>query len=182
MRRRHESIPHAINDLADAVREVAAAIRGLGPRALGHTTIQAAIAEENMPGPPDHMPDFTLPSSSVRAVLAVAGPKLADFATSHQYAGEGSWSTSDASVLPLEAIPAGIVTDAEGNPVLDEFGQNIPLYRTYANTPLTPTPGEQVAGTVTWSSAGMFDVDIRVVYGDPALGHAAITAGEAPEA
>ena len=146
--------------------------------------------EVQMP-PVDHMPDFTLPSSSIRAVLAVVGPKKAD----GSYATSPIWSTSDATTLPLEAIPDSVVEGPDPSwvdpgdgstapivPLLDANGLQAPVYKTYANTPLTPAEGTSVGALVTWSAPGMADVDLRVVYGDPALGHAAITAGEAPEA
>lgn len=146
----------------------------------GHTVIHVVaveLREDPMPSV-DHMPDFTLPSTSVRAVLAVVGPKKAD----GSYATNPTWGTSDPVTLPLEAIPDSVAVDAEGNPILDDQGNQIPVYKTYANTPLTPGEGEKVSGIVTWKATGMADVDIKVIYGDPALGHAAITAGEAPEA
>lgn len=148
----------------------------------GHTNIHVVAVNPDkeifMPPVIDHMPDFTLPSSALRAVLAVVGAKKAD----GTYATGGAWSTSDEAALPLEAIADDVVKGEDGTPTLDEAGLQIPVYKTFANTPLEPAAGEKAGGVVTWKAAGMADVDIKVVYGDPALGHAAITAGEAPEA
>jgi hypothetical protein len=162
--------------------EIVAALKKK-PEPDGRTNIHVTSVElkrtEASPMPPiDHMPDFTLPSISVRAGLAVVGPKKAD----GTYATGGAWSTSDESALPLEAVADSTAVDPDGNPILDESGNPIPVYNVIANTPLEPAAGETAGGTVTWKASGMADVDIKVIYGDPALGHAAITASQLPEA
>lgn len=171
-----------LGGLRAAAERIATALEAQPPsEGDGRTNIHVVEVQLEDPMSParvDHMPDFTLPSTSVRAVLAVVGPKKAD----GSYASNGGFTTSDETTLPVEALPDSFALDSDGNPILDAEGNQIPVYRTYANTPLTPEPGEKVSGTVTWRSGGMADVDIKVVYGDPALGHAAITASEAPEA
>lgn len=192
--RRHRKHADPLHRIADAAETLVEFLIDHNHDPLGHTAIHVISVNpdgEEIPMPPiDHMPDFTLPSTAVRAVLAVVGAKKAD----GSYASSPTWSTSDESVLPLEPIADSVVTGPDPNwvdpgdgstapiiPIMDENGQQIPVFKTYANTPLTPEPGEKVSGTVTWKAAGMADVDIKVVYGDPALGHAAITAGEAAE-
>jgi hypothetical protein len=184
------ALDHSTLRIARAVEKLAAAPPPGGP-SLGHTVIHvvAVLFEEEPPmSKVDHMPDFTLPSTALRAVLAVVGPKKAD----GSYAGPGSWSKVDTAAtapadgseqLTLEAIPDSVVMEDDGvTPKLDANGNQIPVYKVFANTPLEPEDGATAGGTVTWGSAGMADVDIKVTYGNPALGHAAITAAEAPEA
>lgn len=159
----------------------------------GHTNIHVVGVELKpqevpvSPIPVDHMPDFTLPSVSVRAKLAIVGPKLPGFATAGgpnfgKYAPSVTWSTSDESALPLEAIADDVVRDpVSGDPIVDENGNQIPVYMVHANTPLEPAPGETAGGVVTAKAAQMADVDIKVTYGDPAVGHMAITAAQDTE-
>lgn len=130
--------------------------------------------------PVDHMPDFGLPATNLSAGLAVVNPRLAD--GTRVPPPTISWETTDSTVLPIEVLPDTTVKDAAGNDVLDP-ADNLPLtvHNVLARTPLTPPPGEKVEATVTWKAPGMFDVDIKVTYGDPALGHAAITATQVPE-
>jgi hypothetical protein len=138
----------------------------------------------------DHSQPIQLPSVSVRALLRIVDPRKADGSRVTDYA----WSTSDATQLPLEAAANDTAKDVDGNEILDPT-DNLPLtvFQTYALTPLSQddidalpaTPDgspKSAGGTVTAKSAGMADVDIRVSYNDPPLGHAVITGGVAPEA
>jgi len=184
------SIARSQSRIARAVESIAAP--SPSEPSLGHTSIHvvAVLTEEEPPMPTnkvDHMPDFTLPSTALRAVLAVVGPKKAD----GTYASPGTWSKVDTAAtapadgseqITLEPIADSVVLDDQGAPVLDDKGNQIPVYKVFANTPLEPADGQTAGGTVAWNSDGMAGVDIKVTYGNPALGHAAITAAEAPEA
>jgi hypothetical protein len=123
------------------------------------------------PTPIDHMPDLQLPSSTVHAVLAVVGPQLASSTdASPVYATSPIWTTNNPEALPVEVLPDSVVTDEAGEPVLDAAGNQIPVFKAKALTPL-----DEGSGTVKWSANGMADVDIKVTYSDPPVGHAAIT-------
>jgi hypothetical protein len=181
-----KGIIYELKRIADAIEAILVALLR-APQGNGHTNIhitevQINCHKENPMPPVDHMPDFILPSSSVRASLSVVGPKLSDFATSGKYAVSPTWKSSDETTVSLEAIPDSVALGPDGNPLTDENGNQIPVYSTFANTPLTPDPGTAVSATVTWSATGMADCDIKIVYGDPAVGHAAITSSQVAEA
>ena len=151
------------------------------PATIHVTEVQ--LKEREMP-PVDHMPPLQLPTVSVRARLSVVDPRKADGSR----ATNPTWKTSDETQLPLEALPDTTAKDVDGNEILDPVdGLPLTVFQTFANTPLTAEevealPEKVAGGTVTWSAPGMADVDIRINYSDPPLGHAAITAAEAPEA
>lgn len=148
----------------------------------GHTTIQVVevslVEDPPMTPPTDHMQDLQLPSSSVHAVLAVVGPQLASSSDANPvYATNPTWSTDNPDQLPLEPVADSILTEDDGvTPKLDAAGNQIPVYKVKALTPL-----DEGSGTVTWSAAGMASVDIKVKYSDPPVGHAAITPSVEPD-
>ncbi len=172
-----ENVERLLTEIRDAVKV---------PGGAGHTVIHVTSArydphKEAVPMPNiDHMPDFVLPASNIDAGLAVVNPRRAD--GSRVEPGQETWSTSDAMSLPFEVLPYTKVLDQDGNEVLDPK-DNLPLhvFNVRARTPLTPDPGVVASGVITWKALGMFDVDIKVAYGDPALGHAAITATQIPD-
>jgi hypothetical protein len=151
----------------------------VAPRNIIH--VVSVETSKEIPVPPvDHMPDFTLPSTSVSAGLALVNPRYVD--GTRVPPTTISWETSDATALPIEVLPDSTVKDAADADVLDPAdGLPLNIHNVLARTPLTPAPGDKVEGVVTAKAAGMFDVDIKVVYGDPALGHMAITAAIIPE-
>lgn len=169
--------------IAEGLAVVIEEIRRLQPPAVGHTTIHVASRPEEDPNMPpiDHMPDIRLPSINDEAVLEVIGPKKADGSYAVPETTQQGFKSSDDANLPLDEFKADIVKDADGNPVLDEAGNQIPVYSAVANTPADPSEGQDVSGTVTWDAPGMATVDVKVVYGTPALGHAAITVRSRPE-
>jgi hypothetical protein len=112
--------------------------------------------------PIDHAPDLQLPSSTKRALLQIDNPRSVDGSA---FAGAITWTTSDETQGPLEAVAD--TTNADGNRVAQVFG----------NTPLDA--GEF---TVTASGEGFASCDIKVKYSDPPVGHFMITGSVADEA
>lgn len=147
-------------------------ILGLLKPKYGHFDVHVIqVGVNNMPPAVDHSPDFVLNSSDDFAVLAVVGPKL----PSGGYVPSVTWSTSDPS-NPLVQIPDDIQRDADGNPVLDDAGNQIPVFKTQVNT-----PGDSGNVTITVSSAQMANCDIHVIWNTPPVGHFAIQPSELPE-
>lgn len=131
--------------------------------------------------PIDHAPDFTAPSTSVSVLLAIVNPRLAD--GSRVPADGYSYTSSDEAVLPQGAAqPNGTVKDENGNEVPDPVdGLPLTIFYSLWLTPQTPDPGTFVSATVTGNCAGMVPNDVKISYGDPALGHAAFTPSVVPE-
>lgn len=143
--------------------------------------------EEVIPMPPvDHMQPLQLPSSTVRAKLAIVDPRDA----SGQRVTSITWSSSDSSQVSLESIPEDTVKIPDPNWVDPGDGSSAPLvekldptdslplkvFSVYANTPL-----DAGKATVTANAAGVAPCDIEVAYSDPPVGHMAINAMVVPE-
>lgn len=166
---------NALTALLALVRFILLPKRRPPPRTVIHVTAVELKPEDPTMVPPttDHMPPLQLPSSTIRARLAVVDARKADGSRVTSV----TWTSSNLAALPLEAIPDSTVKDAEGNEVLDpNDGQPLLVFSTFANTPL-----DEGEGLVTVRSPGMADCDIVVRYSDPPVGHFAITATEAPE-
>ena len=145
---------------------------------LGTTTIHVVevgplLKEEQMPHETDHMPPFLLHSANNFAVLAVVGAKHAD--GTYVPGTDVTWATNDLT-NPLVPVADDVVRDADGNPVLDANGNQIPVFRIQVNT-----PGDNGDVLVTWSAAQMASADIHVQWSTPPEGHVTITPSELPE-
>lgn len=143
--------------------------------------VNVKLSEDPMP-PVDHMPDFTLPSTSVSAGLSIVNPRKPDGSSVTSI----TWSSSDDATLPLEQVADTTIQIPDPNWIDPGDGStaplvDVPVYNVKALTPLKPDPGVFVSGVVTAEAAGMVNVDIKIVYGDPPLGHMAITAAVLPE-
>ena len=126
-----------------------------------------------MPHETDHMPDFLLHSANNFAVLAVVGAKLAD--GTYVAGSSVTWATSDPA-NPLVPVADSVVLDADGNPVLDANGNQIPVFKIQVNT-----PGDTGDNLITWSAPLMASADIHVQWSTPPEGHVTITPSELPE-
>lgn len=185
------AIDRAGDRIIDKLDEVVQAIRTPKTPSLSRTTIHVVGVElkrkENEPMPPvDHMPPLQLPASTVRAKLSVVNPRKPDGSRVDSV----TWTSSDETQLPLEAIADSTVMGADPNWVDPGDGSSAPIielldpadslplkvFSTYANTPL-----DEGQGTVTVRSASMADADILIKYSDPPVGHFAIVAVEAAE-
>lgn len=146
--------------LTEAVLRLTAEI-GTRPGSNSIHVAALELKETHMP-PVDHAPDLQLPSSSVRALLQIVNPVAAD---GTPFTGPITWTSSDDSQLPLEAVADS--TDPNGARIAQVF----------ANTPL-----DAGTGVVTAAADGFASCDIKVTYSDPPVGHFAITGAVAPEA